>query len=310
MNDIFTFMFFSIGVSLGLVFAIGLIVVGLAKRQDKNKTKPKKCLGDYDVDIQSNDLNPIVNQPEVSEIDLEMRIVDKQDSWSDTYADISDTNSESNLLKHRQREDGAYNNIVQSRLKQQNSPEPTTSEETVYSEYESPVPTPVIAPDAEIIQEDIEYNQWLENSVPETPTGFDISETIPPKKMKESPLLNNIPNTDTTSCNTDNVEAPTSKTETSPINPTIDLTPNTSDTDGVDIFDDEDSLLINAATNTNDVDFLSSPKKKKKKKKSSDKLKVEKPPMKQNNQTQNVSNKEPFPTEAKTSYQRVRKRRR
>lgn len=127
MSTALLYCIFAICVVLGLVLGLILSLWIAAKCQKKktnkqpiNLTIPVNTQTPPQIDVSDENIDEQVRQAlseDTHAVQLNKRIVNKSDSWSDINADITETSSSENLLLSRRKEDHAYNSIVHSRIK-------------------------------------------------------------------------------------------------------------------------------------------------------------------------------------------------
>ena len=99
---------FSILLAIGIVIGISVMIMWMA--YTKTQTKGRNNTAE-----KSNKSDESEHE---STIALKHRIVEKDDSWSEIYAEVTETDQETNMQSKRSREDHAYNNLVQQRIRE------------------------------------------------------------------------------------------------------------------------------------------------------------------------------------------------
>ena len=102
------YIMFSILLAIGIVIGISVMIMWMA--YTKTQTKGRNNTAE-----KSNKSDESEHE---STIALKHRIVEKDDSWSEIYAEVTETDQETNMQSKRSREDHAYNNLVQQRIRE------------------------------------------------------------------------------------------------------------------------------------------------------------------------------------------------
>ena len=103
---------FSILLAIGIVIGISVMIMWMAYTKTQAKGRNNKAEKSNESDESEHE----------STIALRHRIVEKDDSWSEIYAEVTETDQETNMQSKRSREDHAYNNLVQQRIKEAQQP--------------------------------------------------------------------------------------------------------------------------------------------------------------------------------------------
>ncbi len=110
------YIMFSILFAIGIVLGISVMVMWMAYTKTHGKTSKV-----HNIEDKANTSDEHESKSEDT-ITLKHRIVEKDDSWSEIYAEVTETNQETNMQSKRSREDHAYNNLVQQRIKEAQQP--------------------------------------------------------------------------------------------------------------------------------------------------------------------------------------------
>ena len=102
------YIMFSILLAIGIIIGISVMIMWMA--YTKTQTKGRNNTAE-----KSNKSDESEHE---STIALKHRIVEKDDSWSEIYAEVTETDQETNMQSKRSREDHAYNNLVQQRIRE------------------------------------------------------------------------------------------------------------------------------------------------------------------------------------------------
>ena len=106
------YIMFSILLAIGIVIGISVMIMWMAYTKTQAKGRNNKAEKSNESDESEHE----------STIALKHRIVEKDDSWSEIYAEVTETDQETNMQSKRSREDHAYNNLVQQRIKEAQQP--------------------------------------------------------------------------------------------------------------------------------------------------------------------------------------------
>ena len=99
---------FSILLAIGIVIGISVMIMWMAYTKTQAKVRNNTAEKSNESDESEHE----------STIALKHRIVEKDDSWSEIYAEVTETDQETNMQSKRSREDHAYNNLVQQRIRE------------------------------------------------------------------------------------------------------------------------------------------------------------------------------------------------
>ena len=99
---------FSILLAIGIVIGISVMIMWMAYTKTQAKVRNNTAEKSDESDESEHE----------STIALKHRIVEKDDSWSEIYAEVTETDQETNMQSKRSREDHAYNNLVQQRIRE------------------------------------------------------------------------------------------------------------------------------------------------------------------------------------------------
>ena len=99
---------FSILLAIGIVIGISVMIMWMAYTKTQAKVRNNTAEKSNESDESENECT----------IALKHRIVEKDDSWSEIYAEVTETDQETNMQSKRSREDHAYNNLVQQRIRE------------------------------------------------------------------------------------------------------------------------------------------------------------------------------------------------
>ena len=102
------YIMFSILLAIGIVIGISVMIMWMAYTKTQAKGRNNKAEKSNESDESEHE----------STIALRHRIVEKDDSWSEIYAEVTETDQETNMQSKRSREDHAYNNLVQQRIRE------------------------------------------------------------------------------------------------------------------------------------------------------------------------------------------------
>lgn len=103
---------FSILLAIGIVIGISVMIMWMAYTKTQAKVRNNTAEKSNESDESENECT----------IALKHRIVEKDDSWSEIYAEVTETDQETNMQSKRSREDHAYNNLVQQRISEAQQP--------------------------------------------------------------------------------------------------------------------------------------------------------------------------------------------
>ena len=103
---------FSILLAIGIVIGISVMIMWMAYTKTQAKVRNNTAEKSNESDESENECT----------IALKHRIVEKDDSWSEIYAEVTETDQETNMQSKRSREDHAYNNLVQQRIREAQQP--------------------------------------------------------------------------------------------------------------------------------------------------------------------------------------------
>ena len=103
---------FSILLAIGIVIGISVMIMWMAYTKTQAKVRNNTAEKSNESDESEHE----------STIALKHRIVEKDDSWSEIYAEVTETDQETNMQSKRSREDHAYNNLVQQRIREAQQP--------------------------------------------------------------------------------------------------------------------------------------------------------------------------------------------
>ena len=106
------YIMFSILLAIGIVIGISVMIMWMAYTKTQAKGRNNKAEKSNESDESEHE----------STIALRHRIVEKDDSWSEIYAEVTETDQETNMQSKRSREDHAYNNLVQQRIREAQQP--------------------------------------------------------------------------------------------------------------------------------------------------------------------------------------------
>ena len=106
------YIMFSILLAIGIVIGISVMIMWMAYTKTQAKVRNNTAEKSNESDESENECT----------IALKHRIVEKDDSWSEIYAEVTETDQETNMQSKRSREDHAYNNLVQQRIKEAQQP--------------------------------------------------------------------------------------------------------------------------------------------------------------------------------------------
>ena len=106
------YIMFSILLAIGIVIGISVMIMWMAYTKTQAKVRNNTAEKSNESDESEHE----------STIALKHRIVEKDDSWSEIYAEVTETDQETNMQSKRSREDHAYNNLVQQRIKEAQQP--------------------------------------------------------------------------------------------------------------------------------------------------------------------------------------------
>lgn len=99
---------FSILLAIGIIIGISVMIMWMAYTKTQAKVRNNTAEKSDESDESEHE----------STIALKHRIVEKDDSWSEIYAEVTETDQETNMQSKRSREDHAYNNLVQQRIRE------------------------------------------------------------------------------------------------------------------------------------------------------------------------------------------------
>ncbi len=99
---------FSILLAIGIIIGISVMIMWMAYTKTQAKVRNHTAEKSDESDESEHE----------STIALKHRIVEKDDSWSEIYAEVTETDQETNMQSKRSREDHAYNNLVQQRIRE------------------------------------------------------------------------------------------------------------------------------------------------------------------------------------------------
>ena len=102
------YIMFSILLAIGIVIGISVMIMWMAYTKTQAKVRNNTAEKSDESDESEHE----------STIALKHRIVEKDDSWSEIYAEVTETDQETNMQSKRSREDHAYNNLVQQRIRE------------------------------------------------------------------------------------------------------------------------------------------------------------------------------------------------
>ena len=102
------YIMFSILLAIGIVIGISVMIMWMAYTKTQAKVRNNTAEKSNESDESEHE----------STIALKHRIVEKDDSWSEIYAEVTETDQETNMQSKRSREDHAYNNLVQQRIRE------------------------------------------------------------------------------------------------------------------------------------------------------------------------------------------------
>ena len=102
------YIMFSILLAIGIVIGISVMIMWMAYTKTQAKVRNNTAEKSDESDESEHE----------STIALRHRIVEKDDSWSEIYAEVTETDQETNMQSKRSREDHAYNNLVQQRIRE------------------------------------------------------------------------------------------------------------------------------------------------------------------------------------------------
>lgn len=106
------YIMFSILFAIGIAIGISVMVMWMAYTKTHSKTSKV-----HNIEDKANTSDE--HEPESEDNNkLKRRIVEKDDSWSEIYAEVTETDQETNMQAKRSKEDHAYNNLVQQRIKE------------------------------------------------------------------------------------------------------------------------------------------------------------------------------------------------
>ena len=103
---------FSILLAIGIIIGISVMIMWMAYTKTQAKVRNNTAEKSNESDESENECT----------IALKHRIVEKDDSWSEIYAEVTETDQETNMQSKRSREDHAYNNLVQQRIREAQQP--------------------------------------------------------------------------------------------------------------------------------------------------------------------------------------------
>lgn len=106
------YIMFSILLAIGIVIGISVMIMWMAYTKTQAKVRNNTAEKSNESDESENECT----------IALKHRIVEKDDSWSEIYAEVTETDQETNMQSKRSREDHAYNNLVQQRISEAQQP--------------------------------------------------------------------------------------------------------------------------------------------------------------------------------------------
>ena len=106
------YIMFSILLAIGIVIGISVMIMWMAYTKTQAKVRNNTAEKSNESDESEHE----------STIALKHRIVEKDDSWSEIYAEVTETDQETNMQSKRSREDHAYNNLVQQRIREAQQP--------------------------------------------------------------------------------------------------------------------------------------------------------------------------------------------
>ena len=106
------YIMFSILLAIGIIIGISVMIMWMAYTKTQAKVRNNTAEKSNESDESEHE----------STIALKHRIVEKDDSWSEIYAEVTETDQETNMQSKRSREDHAYNNLVQQRIKEAQQP--------------------------------------------------------------------------------------------------------------------------------------------------------------------------------------------
>ena len=106
------YIMFSILLAIGIVIGISVMIMWMAYTKTQAKVRNNTAEKSNESDESENECT----------IALKHRIVEKDDSWSEIYAEVTETDQETNMQSKRSREDHAYNNLVQQRIREAQQP--------------------------------------------------------------------------------------------------------------------------------------------------------------------------------------------
>ena len=102
------YIMFSILLAIGIIIGISVMIMWMAYTKTQAKVRNNTAEKSDESDESEHE----------STIALKHRIVEKDDSWSEIYAEVTETDQETNMQSKRSREDHAYNNLVQQRIRE------------------------------------------------------------------------------------------------------------------------------------------------------------------------------------------------
>ena len=106
------YIMFSILLAIGIIIGISVMIMWMAYTKTQAKVRNNTAEKSNESDESEHE----------STIALKHRIVEKDDSWSEIYAEVTETDQETNMQSKRSREDHAYNNLVQQRIREAQQP--------------------------------------------------------------------------------------------------------------------------------------------------------------------------------------------